>query len=96
MVQKHENKKKKKIKKEEIWSQAGGAALSEEAVEPRQPPVLAGEGSLDVLIRGQICQVTQGSHCWLLMQHLSHHPLDVSGFHLTCRQKKGRAVTPPL
>lgn len=80
MVQQHENRKKT-IKKEGNLGQAGGAALSEEAVEPREPPVLAGKGSLDVLIAGQICQVTQGSHCWLLMQHLSHHPLDISGFH---------------
>lgn len=80
--------KKETIKKEGIWGWAGGAALSEEAVEPREPPVLAGEGGLDVLIAGQICQVTQGSHCWLLVQHLSHHPLEISGFHLTCRHKK--------
>lgn len=89
-------KTKKTIKKEGSLRRAGGAALSEEAVEPREPPVLAGESGLDVLIRGQICQVTQGSHCWLLMQHLSHHPLDIRGFHLTCRQKKGRAVTTAL
>lgn len=88
--------KKKTIKKEGFRGQAGGAALSEEAVEPRQPPVLAGEGGLDVLVAGQVCQVPQGSHCWLLVQHLCHHPLDISGFHLTCREEKGRAVTPPL
>lgn len=43
-----------------------------------------------MLVAGQLPQVPQGSHRWLLPQHLRRHPPDVTGAHSVCAGGKER------
>jgi len=57
-------------------------SLSEEAVHAGQTSVLAGQGGLDVFVRGQIRQVSQSCDGGLTAQHLGGDSLDVAGRHV--------------
>lgn len=60
----------------------GHGGLSEEAVHAGQTSVLAGQGGLDVFVRGQLRQVSQSCYCGLTAQHLGGYFLNVTGCHV--------------
>lgn len=56
--------------------------LSEETVHAGQTSVLAGQGRLDVFVRGQLRQVSQSGDRRFTAQHLGAHSFDVAGRHV--------------
>lgn len=63
-------------------------ALSEEAIHAGQTSVLAGQGGLDVLVGGQLRQVSQSGDCGLTAQHLGGYSLNITGCHVALGKSK--------
>lgn len=70
----------------------GDGGLPEEAIHAGQTSILAGQGGLDVFVRGQLRQVSQSCYCGLTAQHLGGYSLNVTGCHVACKivKKKKR------